>query len=288
MAPAARTTSISSRLDDEASPSVNCSAMRLHCVEGAGNPRRPGRVALEHPLDHDPVDLLRRLGEADPVVHVARPLGRAHPHHVPLRAVVPAPASLPGELLAHLVPHLLGVDEHPVHVEDDRLGHSAQVPAVDVDERSLAGPRLEPLDRRRRRSRGRRRGSRSTRAGDHPADRPLEQPRVVARAPAIPSHCTSGGTLRAKCCARCAWSPARIETHHSSASSSTSKSDADRPSEIETSGGESDTDTSDETVSPALRARPTRRRPPTRPPASAGRAPAALARPSASPLTAEP
>ena len=46
---------------------------------------------------------------------------------------------------------------------------------------------------------------------------------------------------------------ARIDTPQRPASSSTSKIEAARPIEIETSGGVSETDTSDETVSPALR-----------------------------------
>ena len=69
------------------------------------------RVAREHPPHDLVVDLLRRLGEPDHVVHVARPLGRAHAHHVRLRALVPAAAALARELLAHLVPDVLGVDD---------------------------------------------------------------------------------------------------------------------------------------------------------------------------------
>ena len=34
---------------------------------------------------------------------------------------MPASAALARELLSHLVPHVLGVDEHAVEVEDDRL-----------------------------------------------------------------------------------------------------------------------------------------------------------------------
>ena len=49
------------------------------------------------------------------------------------------------ELLAHAVPDLLGVDEHAVHVEDDRAV-TARIPAVDVDEAAPAGAWLEHLD----------------------------------------------------------------------------------------------------------------------------------------------
>ena len=41
-----------------------------------------------------------------------------------LRALVPAPAALARELLAHLVPDLLGVEQDAVEVEDDRLDHA--------------------------------------------------------------------------------------------------------------------------------------------------------------------
>ena len=56
-------------------------------------------------------------------MHVARPLGRAHAHHGPLRPGVPAPAALVRQVLAHVVPHLLGVDQQAVHIEDDRRDH---------------------------------------------------------------------------------------------------------------------------------------------------------------------
>src|SRR6185437_6424898 len=94
-----------------------------HRLERAGQPRRPGRIALEHALDDDAVDLLGRLGEADALVHVPRPLRRAHAHHVPLRARVPAAAALLRERLPHVVPHLLGVDQDAVEVEDDSADH---------------------------------------------------------------------------------------------------------------------------------------------------------------------
>ena len=66
-------------------------------------------------------DLVGPVREPEFVVHVARPLERAHAHHVRLRAVVPAPASLAYERLANRVPDLLGVEEQPVEVEDDAV-----------------------------------------------------------------------------------------------------------------------------------------------------------------------
>ena len=125
--PAARnTTSISSGFDDDAIASGQRSADPPHRVDRAGNQRRPVRVALEHSLDHLGVDLLRRPRDAERVGHVARPLGRAHPHHVARRALGERPAGLAGEPDPHLVPHLLGVDDHTVEVEDDRVDHSAR------------------------------------------------------------------------------------------------------------------------------------------------------------------
>src|SRR5262249_29019125 len=46
---------------------------------------------------------------------------RAHAHHVCLGARVPASTAFACEGLAHVVPHVLGVDEHAVEVEDDDL-----------------------------------------------------------------------------------------------------------------------------------------------------------------------
>ena len=43
-------------------------------------------------------------------------------------AAVYVPPRLAHVLLAHLVPHLLGVDDHAVQVEDDRVDHSARYP----------------------------------------------------------------------------------------------------------------------------------------------------------------
>jgi hypothetical protein len=41
--------------------------------------------------------------------------------HVRLSPVVPTTSALPRQLLAHLVPHVLRVDDDAVEVEDDRL-----------------------------------------------------------------------------------------------------------------------------------------------------------------------
>ena len=94
-------------------------------VDGAVDQRKLGVVAFEQSPDDLVVDLLRRLREPELVVHVARPFGRAHPHHVRLGAVVPPPAALAHEPLAHVVPDLLRVDDDAVEIEDDGPDHGA-------------------------------------------------------------------------------------------------------------------------------------------------------------------
>ena len=84
------------------------------------------RELVRIPRLHPPHDLVVDLAPATPTSPMTSCMyrdhsGRAHAHHVRLRALVPAPAALARELLAHLVPHVLGVDEHAVEVEDDRL-----------------------------------------------------------------------------------------------------------------------------------------------------------------------
>jgi hypothetical protein len=97
---------------------------RLH---GAVDQRQPVSVPLRHPPHHLRRELLGRLPESELVAQVARPLGRAHSHHRRLRARVPTAATLVDERLAHLVPHLLGLEQDAVEVEDDCLdGHAGR------------------------------------------------------------------------------------------------------------------------------------------------------------------
>ena len=51
--------------------------------------------------------------------------GELIPIIVARRRVDVRPAGLARVALAHLVPHLLGVDDHAVQVEDDRVDQSA-------------------------------------------------------------------------------------------------------------------------------------------------------------------
>ena len=182
---------------------------------------------------------------------------------------VPAAAALARELLADVVPDVLGVDQHAVEVEDHGRRSQRGVPPVVVDERAGARPKLEPphladeehvVAGRRARRRCRRRSSR-------------RRPRAAAGRPRGPRS-----RPRARSAARCARSAARGDPDRRRgsrsptppASRSTSKSDADAASEMPTSGGSSESESSDETVSPARR-RPPRRRRPRHPTASGGR-----------------
>jgi flavin reductase (DIM6/NTAB) family NADH-FMN oxidoreductase RutF len=76
------------------------------------------RTIAEHDVVVDPLRLVRNAGL---VVQEARPFGRAHAHHRALHLGVVAAAALDDVAPAHLVPHLLRLDEHAVHVEDDRV-----------------------------------------------------------------------------------------------------------------------------------------------------------------------
>src|SRR5437667_189566 len=60
-----------------------------HRLRGALEQRQALGVALTQPLHDLTADLSRRVGNAQDVVHVARPLGRAHAHHVGLCALAP-------------------------------------------------------------------------------------------------------------------------------------------------------------------------------------------------------
>ena len=97
----------------------------LDRVARSGHSRQVPAVDRLEPPDDLLRDLLRRIRHPKLVVHVARPLERAHAHHLPLRAFVPAAAALARELFAHLVPDVLGLEQDAVEVEHDGLDHSA-------------------------------------------------------------------------------------------------------------------------------------------------------------------
>ena len=56
------------------------------------------------------------------------------------------PAALADELLAHVVPDLLGVDDHAVEIEDDALDHADRYSPPSTQERRSFGARLGALD----------------------------------------------------------------------------------------------------------------------------------------------
>ncbi len=99
--------------------------MRCEALDGLGRSVDQGQavpVAREH-APHDLCgDLVGLIRDAEVLVEVPGPLGRAHAHHRPLRLVVVAAAALADEGLANLVPDLLALDQDAVQVEDDRLG----------------------------------------------------------------------------------------------------------------------------------------------------------------------
>ena len=205
--PRGTTASISSGFDDEAIPSGHRSASRRTASTAPGISGGSRAVADEHPLDDRVVDLGRRARNAERLAQVARPLGRAHPHHRPRRLGGVRQAEPAHVLLAHLVPHLLGVDDHAVEVEDDGLGSQRLIPAVDVDERRRRRGLPRAARPRRRRGCGRppRPGRPCSRTSQPaaPASRRGSSSRT-----SIPTHIAIGGTPRAKCCATRSWSPA--------------------------------------------------------------------------------
>ena len=91
-----------------------------HGLDGVREQRKVRLVGGGHPIDHGIVDLRRLHRHTEAVVHVARPLLRAHAHHVGGRAVVPCAAAVAHDLLTRRVPHALRLDQHAVEIEHDR------------------------------------------------------------------------------------------------------------------------------------------------------------------------
>ena len=96
----------------------------MHGCDRPVDERQPFTVGREHAAHDLFVDPLRLGRDAGDVVQVARPLDRAHSHQRPLDLCVPAAAALAHVRAPHLVPNLLGLDQHSVQVEDDPLDHS--------------------------------------------------------------------------------------------------------------------------------------------------------------------
>ena len=222
---ASSTTSISSGFDDDATASGQRSATAAHRVDRAGDQRRRLAVAREHPLDDRGVDLLGRPGNAELVRHVTRPLERAHAHHVARRSigVRAADARACSARAPRPTPARSRRSRRPCR-RRPRRSHGL-VRAMDVGERvggSALLDRLHLADEERVVTRAMLvDGARDRTSPPRPSSRRGSSSRT-----SMPFQSTIGGTLRAKCWARCSWSPERIDAAHSSALRSSSCSDA--------------------------------------------------------------
>ena len=85
-----------------------------------------------------------------------------------------------------------------------------------------------------------------------PAERAIDRSarRALPRRDSIPCQCAMGGTPRAKCCATASWPAASRLTAKAPDSRSSSCSAASRATEIPTSGGSRESETSVPTVNP--------------------------------------
>ena len=199
------TASISGRFDDDASPSgQRPRASRSHRLDGAVDQRQLARDSARASARRRAVDLLRRLGQPDRSCMYARPLGRAHAHHVPLRAVVPAAAALARELLADLVPDLLAVEQRR-RPGRRRRRRSLRRHAAERDERRRWRRRARPSPPRPTKNVWSPTVPRRARHASQPARPRAAAPRLVPDG-AVPR--AIGGTPRAKCCASLHWSAA--------------------------------------------------------------------------------
>ena len=79
------TASISGRFEDDATASGYDAASARTASTAPSSSGSSRVIALEHAPHDLGVDLVRLLRQPELVVHVARPLGRAHSHHRPLR-----------------------------------------------------------------------------------------------------------------------------------------------------------------------------------------------------------
>ena len=124
--PASITTSITSRFDDDASPSGQRAASRSTASTAPGSSGMPLPVDLEQPLDDLRVDLLRLPIDRELVAHVGRPLRRAHPEHRAAGLLLPGPAPLVDDGTLRGEPGRLRVEQDTVEVEDDGVDQGLQ------------------------------------------------------------------------------------------------------------------------------------------------------------------
>ena len=117
------TRSISSRFDEDASPSGQRAAERAHGVDAPGSSGSCSRYMRSIRAHDLPVDLFTGELDAELVVHVGRPLRRAHAEHRRGRLLAPAPAGRADELLAWPRSTAARNRQDAVEVEDHRVDH---------------------------------------------------------------------------------------------------------------------------------------------------------------------
>ena len=200
------TASISGRFDDEATASGTAAASRSTASTAPREQRQALAVAGEHAPHDLVVDLGRRLGEAELLVHVARPLRRAHAHHRRLRAVVPAAAALADELPRAPRPTPARCRRSRRRGRRRRPRSRAAVRAVETAGAARPACPARRARRARRRACGRPPRARPASAHSSQPTAPSSSGRARPRAPRLPSTCAIGGTPRAKCCASASWS----------------------------------------------------------------------------------
>ena len=105
------------RFEEDARPSVCVCASRSIASFAPGQQRQVLAVAGQHRLDDGGVDLVGRELGAELLDDVDRPLLRAHAEHVAGGRVLPLAAVGGDDVLAGLVPGLLGVHQDPVQIE---------------------------------------------------------------------------------------------------------------------------------------------------------------------------
>ena len=185
------------------------------------------------------------------------------------------PPRVARQSVAHLVPELLGLDQDAVQVEDDRLDHfplrhrqSRHLRSLMSSAESALKVTGSPTRCGRAAARPRRARPTSTSptksvwspAATSSTSRHSSQPSAPTRsgAPAAPSRlaipCQSaiGGTPRAKCCASQSWPVGEQAEREAARLAQSSCIAACRSIATPTSGGSSDSETSEPTVRPEL------------------------------------
>ena len=257
--------SISSRLDDEASPSGHARGQPLDRLDRAVDQRQPPRVAVEHPPDDLAVDLLRRLGQA------RRP--RACSGTTPSSSspsCPPAPASLQRPPRSRTRPSRTSSQSSSVSTMTPSRSKTTACDRSDAVDTDITSNREVPLSGRRARARRRRaprlehladedrvvagvvlgpdRGTRASRARPRRAGRaprPRGRPR---RSRARPAGCRCGRSA-----ARAPPGRSRGGSRRSGPRGGSARARRTRgPTEIPTSGGSSESETSEPTVGRTL------------------------------------